>query len=181
MRQRGACRGRLSPPGVRRNYKRTSHATAPCEDCDLARGLDPVATFRAALATGSLGEQPKQSNQKQQAWDCSEYGRSKCVPGPGRWWVFGAVTDAGVPFGVGHRGALLASIACSMPTPANTALTPRGCASPFPPPGRSLLPLQSRKASSLSSRHQKTRRAEKDNCASAGSRERRGRSWVGSP
>jgi len=50
-----------------------------------------------------LGVHPKQNNQKQQDWDRSEYGRSKSVSRPGRRWVFGALTDAGVGFGAGHR------------------------------------------------------------------------------
>jgi hypothetical protein len=64
---------------------------------------DPV-----RLGIGSLGEQPKQSDQKQQARDCSEHGRGKSVSRPGRWWIFGPLAAAGVPFGVGHRVAWLA-------------------------------------------------------------------------
>ena len=55
----------------------------------------------ATLAT-VLGE-PKQSKQKQQAWNCSEHGRSKCVSRPRRRWVFGALTTAVVRVGTGHR------------------------------------------------------------------------------
>jgi hypothetical protein len=77
-----------------------------------------------ATVTRSSGGEPKQSNQKQQARDCSEHSRSKCVPRPGRWWVFGTLTAAGVPFGAGHSVALLASIACSMPNPAGRNESP---------------------------------------------------------
>ena len=54
-----------------------------------------VSLIRCGTASGSLGEQPKQSNQKQQARCCSEHRRGKGVSRPGRRRVFGALTVGG--------------------------------------------------------------------------------------
>ena len=51
--------GLRSPPthGVRRNYKRTTHATAPCEDCDVAHGLGGR-RIADRLSVAPLGSHP---------------------------------------------------------------------------------------------------------------------------
>jgi hypothetical protein len=45
------------------------------------------------MASGSLGEQPKHGNQKQQVCRRGEHRRGKCVSRPRRRWVLGAPTD----------------------------------------------------------------------------------------
>ena len=46
-----------STHGVRRNYKRTTHATAPCEDCDVAHGLGGR-RIADRLSVAPLGSHP---------------------------------------------------------------------------------------------------------------------------